>query len=302
MAENNPERITDPNVLNAEVAAMNNPMEAQVPVFGHSSADYTLPCGYVDPDGVVHNNVRIRQMTGVEEEMMANDELIVTDRITEILCSVCERIGDVTDNRLIRAAIEDNKDLPEGALPLTAADRMAMLLFLRITSIGKVYRYDTTCPVCDHENKDEAIDLSTLKINRVKDPTKRNAKVKLPRSGVEVVLKILTGKGEQEVAKLAANPKDARTLALMARIEKLGGKPLPPPRLGGLQLVRQMPYQDRIYLRKVFDLMEGAIENEIEVICKKASCQKLYKFPLDLGQVFFSPQGDTVTLDSIEWM
>jgi hypothetical protein len=287
--------------LQSEMAAMNQESDLRVPVFGHSSEDFKLPCGYVDSSGKLHNIVVMRQMTGVEEDMMANDNLAVTERVRNILRSCCDKIGDIDDPKIVIAALEDNGDLPKGALPVTAADRLAMLLFLRIVSVGNTYRYDTTCPHCDKENKGNMIDLRTLDIKYVDDPTKRVGKVKLPRSGVEVSLKILTAKDEVEVSKLNPNQANARTLALMARIVTIGGKPLP-PQFAGIELVKQMPYQDRIYLRKVFDFMEGAIDTEIEVVCSKAACEKIYKFSLDLGQVFFSPQGDTVTQDSIEWM
>lgn len=295
-------KVEDPVQIHAEIEAIRSESQDNVPVFGHSARDFKLPCGYVDPDGKVHNDVVIEQMTGVEEGIMSNDDLIVTDRISGVLSSCCKRVGEIRDPKLIRAMIEDNDDLPEGALALTAADRMAMLLYLRIVSVGKTFRFDATCPTCKHVNKDESLDLNSLEIKYVKDPTKRRAKVKLPRSQVEVVLKILTGKGEQQVAALAGGKKNARTLALMARIETVGGKPLPHPSFGGIQVVDQMPYKDRMFLRSVFDLMEGAIDDEVEVTCKKAGCMRDFKFPLDLGQVFFSQPEETVTPDSIEWM
>lgn len=295
------ENISDPTAIAAEVAAMNSEDDLRVPVFGHSSQDFKLPCGYVDPDGKVHNIVVIRQMTGEEEDMMANDNLAVNERVSQILRACCQKIGSVTDPKIIKGALEDDDDLPEGALSVTAADRLAMLLFLRIVSIGNVYRYDPTCPKCDKTTKNEAINLSELEIKYVADPTKRVGKVRLPKSGVAVSLKILTAKGEGEVTRLNPNQSNARTLALIARIVDIGGKPLP-DHFAGINLIKQMPYKDRIYLRSVFDIMEGAIDSEIEVVCSKADCGQLYKFSLDLGQVFFSPQGDTVTPDSIEWM
>jgi hypothetical protein len=301
MAEPETTAMEDAAALQAEVASMSQENDLRVPVFGHSSEQFKLPCGYVDPEGKVHNVVVMRQMTGVEEDMMANDNLAVPERVNNILRSCCEKIGDVEDRKLVIAALEDNKDLPEGALPVTAADRLAMLLFLRIASVGDTYRYDTKCPHCEKDNEGNLIDLRTLEIKYVKDPTKRVGKVKLPRSKVEVELKILTAKGEAEVTRLNPNQANARTLALMARIVTIGGKPVP-PHFAGIELVKQMPYQDRIYLRKVFDFMEGSIDTEIEVVCGKPTCEKIYKFALDLGQVFFSPQGDTVTPDSIEWM
>ncbi|HIL26426.1 MAG TPA: hypothetical protein EYG21_03395 [Nitrospinaceae bacterium] len=271
--------------------------DVRVPVFGHSTQDFKLPCGYVDEDGEVHNHVTLKQMTGTHEDMMANTKLVVTERISNILSSCCTRIGDITNKGVIRAAIEDKVKAP--CLSLTAADRLAMLLFLRIVSVGEEYRFDCHCPYCDGENKGKSLDLSGLDIKYVGDPTKRLAEITLPKSKVNVTLKILTARGETRVSKLRPDAEDARTLAMLTRIVSLNGKKLSRNIKENISLLRDMPYQDRTYIRKVFDIMEGAVDTDVEVQC--TSCSKWFKFSLDLGQVFFSQTENTVSPDQIKW-
>lgn len=271
--------------------------DVRVPIFGHSAQDFRLPCGYVDEQGVLHSTVTMKQMTGYEEDMMANTKLVVTERITNILASCCTQLGTITDPKVIRAAIADTVSPP--CLPLTAADRLAMLLFLRIVSIGEEYRFDSVCPHCEADNKGKALDLPELEIKYVEDPFKRLADVVLPKSKVTVTLKIMTGKGEGEVAKLRPDSKNARAYAMLARVVALNGQPMSGNARKDVEILKQMPSQDSAYLRKIFDIMEGAVDTDVEIQCN--ACTKWFKFSLDLGQVFFSQTEDTVSPDQIKW-
>ena len=271
--------------------------DVRVPIFGHSSQDFRLPCGYVDADDKLHDHVTMRQMTGYEEDMMANTNLVVTERVSNVLTACCDRLGEITDKKIIRTAIEGT--VKEPALALTAADRVAMLLFLRIVSVGDEYRFDSHCPHCEAANKGKALDLMDLDIKYVENPRKRYADVTLPKSGVEVTLRILTGKEETMTSKMRPDHKDARTYAMLARIVAFNGQKLRDDNRANIELLKRMPFQDRQYLRKVFDIMEGAIDTDIEIQCN--SCSKWFKFTLDLGQVFFSQTEDTVSPDQIKW-
>ena len=265
-------------------------------VFGHSRESFKMPCGYVDVSGVVHNEIILREMTGEEEDMMDDDNLVVTERITGILASCCLKIGNVEDADTIRDIISG--EIKDG-LPFTGADRLAMLLFLRRVSVGDTYKFEQKCPHCDALNKNRAVRLDELEIKYVARPDKRKVKVTLPRSKKEVVLKVLTGVDEVKITQLKAE-KDIRSLAMIARIESINGEALVRNPRANLPILKQLPLIDRQYLRRVYDMMEGSVDTDIEVRCSK--CQKDFVFELDLGQVFFSPQVESVLPDTVEWM
>ena len=143
------------------------------------------------------------------------------------------------------------------------------------------------------------LDLSSLEIKEVNDPKKRLAEIVLPKSKVTVTLRILTARGETKVSRLRPDAKDARTLAMLARLVSINGQKISNNDQKNISLLKDMPYQDRNYLRKVFDIMEGAVDTDVEVQCN--SCTKWFKFSLDLGQIFFSQTEDTVLPDQIKW-
>ena len=53
-----------------------------VEIFGKGRMEFELPCGYVDAAGTVHNTIILKEMTGIEEDIMDDDKVSVTTRIT----------------------------------------------------------------------------------------------------------------------------------------------------------------------------------------------------------------------------
>ena len=103
---------------------------AGVVAYGKGHGEFKLPCGYVDAEEKVHNIVILRELTGEEEDTLDDDNLTTSTRITRILAGCCEKIGDIEDRDLIARAIGDTLKEGEG-LPISQADRMALMLFLR---------------------------------------------------------------------------------------------------------------------------------------------------------------------------
>ena len=56
-----------------------------VEIFGKGRGNYTLPCGYVDPTGTVHNDIYLREMTGTEDDILDDNDLVVNERISRVL-------------------------------------------------------------------------------------------------------------------------------------------------------------------------------------------------------------------------
>jgi hypothetical protein len=290
-----------------------------VEVFGKGKGFYDLPCGYVDSDGKVHRTVILREMTGAEEDMMDDDDLPVNERTTSVLTACCEKIGAVEDKAVIRQAIAD--DLKTG-LPLTSSDRIAMLIYLRRVSCGDVYNFERRCPRCGYVNKNKSLDLRKLKIGRVPDDrvAKRRVKVKLPRSGREAIVRVLTASQEHKITGLRLNQKDLRSAAVLARLESVseeideldaGGKPTGKKKMvqkrvdvsDGMSIVKALPSADRDHLRKVYDVMEAEIDTKVEVECSGRLCNAEFSFPLDLGQSFFSNLGaKDVSAEELNWL
>jgi hypothetical protein len=269
-----------------------------VEVHGKGVVDYALPVGYVDADGKVHRHITLREMTGIEDDMLGNADLPIGERCTNVLAACIERIGDVTDKKLIKKIVGD--DLAVG-LPLTEQDRIAAMIFLRRVTLGDRYKFERDCPRCGKNADNRAVDLRSLKIEECEHPERRRVKITLPRSGKTCVVKVLTAGGAMEIGKLRPDQKDLKSLAIVVRVESLDGQPMGDP-LTALGKIKTLPQADRNMIRKVYNAMETFVETDIDVECRNPICRYKWDFPLDVGQGFFLDLEDTVSAEALNWL
>lgn len=265
-------------------------------VFGKSRGEYTLPCGAVI-GGVVHKDVILRELTGVEEDLLDDINISVTERISNVLTACIEKLGTIEDKALIKAAVSDT--LGDKGLPLTAADRIAALLFLRRVSLGDIYRFESKCTDCGHVNKNRHVDLRELEIKSMPDATKRRVEVTLPRSGKKAVMKVVCAGGENKVAKLKPTQKDLKTYAILARLESFDGKLIGDTQ-ADVDLIKKLPHADRSELINVYQIMEGNVDTMVQLTCKK--CGSEYETPIDFGSFFFTGQTEKLAQSELKWV
>lgn len=283
-------------------------------VFGKGRGDFRLPTGYVDSNKRVFNHIYLREMTGVEDDIMDDDDLNVSERMSRVIANCTEKLTTgsagpdgteptvIDDPKLILAAVSDNLG-GGGGLPFTIADRMACLLYIRRLSMGERYDIDGhPCPACGKPVSGKHIMLNALEINFCKDATKRRVKVTLPRSKKTAILRVLTASNERKISEFRPDQKDVKSAAIVARLEALDDLQLSGDPREDLKVVKELPKYDRLKLINTFNIMEGSIETEIETTCSSGKCGRPFKFDLDLGQVFFSNPDMEVSLDDLEWV
>jgi hypothetical protein len=233
---------------------------------------FTLPCGYIDPsDHVLHTEVQLREIRGREEDML-NSRKVPGERKLSILLSSCiERLGTITSKDKIRNAVEE---MPTG-------DRVFLMFCLRRLSIGDDLPVRETCPNrrCNANNF-YVIDTSELKTKTMPEPEKRTYDVTLP-SGSQVRFRVSTGHDEVMRTKIRTqNKTEELSLAMLMRIETLNSeKPT-------LSMIADMSLRDRLFLRNLFEKVEGGIDLEVELSCPK--CEHEWKKNLELSPDFFS--------------
>lgn len=289
------------------------PIDHNIPgveVYGKGMGEYTLPGGYIqyvdgDPENViVHKQVIMREMTGEEEDIMDEDALTTTERISQILAMCIEKLGTITDKKLIYRAVRAELNEGEG-LPLSNQDRMAAMLFLRRVSNGDRYhltKHQRICPYCKHVQIPKHMDLHTMiKITPAKHPTKRQVRFSL-ESGAIAIIRVIDAKGEATLVKLKPTTRALRSLAILPRLVSVDGKELPEDPVEGLKIVKALPVRDREKIRKVYKMIEGNVDTDLEMTCENAACAMPFVKTLDIGQVFFSPPEDKIEEDELEWV
>jgi hypothetical protein len=123
-----------------------------------------------------------------------------------------------------------------------------------------------------------------LKVVGLKDPAKRSYSGTLPKSKLEYVCKVFNGRDENKLSTMMKNnPEDMISLAIAARILKLGDKTAPIL----LSSVKSLSLLDRQYLRNQFKVNEGEIDQKLECVCPACSNEFVQNIEFDAN--FFFP-------------
>lgn len=228
-----------------------------------------LPHGYAE-NGTVLDEVEVRAMTGVEEDVLSDDKLPMASRINEIIANCMERIGTVTDKTKFRPML----------LKFSSEDQIALLVALRTISVGERYAIETGCPSCNIPIKVD-LDLNTLNVTPAKVRGKA-VEVSLP-SGRKAKVRPMTIEDSLRTAEMRLAGDARMSTAILVRVVELDGK------APTLDDIRNLLYADRVYLRNFFDDMEGGIESEIKVTCPQ--CKRTFNEAVDIVHAeFFSPK------------
>lgn len=245
-----------------------NIVQGQVETPKSTHGLYDLPCGYIDPQGVLHVEAHVREMTGREEDLLASNKISPQKKINALLTACTERIGNITD----KAKIAEVLSL------LTQGDRVFLLIALRRTTLGDELPLEEECPSCNVKGNYVA-DIGTLDIKRMADPMKRVFDLALP-SGKTARFRVSAGADEERIAKVPDEEKPS--MSLLCRVELLNGKP--PTMLD----IKSLGWKDRQALRSAFEDTDGGVDSVLELGCP--ACGHEFKRDLDLGSPgFFFP-------------
>ena len=232
---------------------------------------FELPCGYLAEDGNVYTDVVVREIRGHEEDMLGNPKVPAARKMSELMSRCVERVGPFTDRGKIAQIVMD----------LIVGDRAFLIFAIRRVTLGDEFPFKDQCPECKKESLYVA-DLSELEVKRMPDPHKRLFDIPLP-SGKSVRFRPMTGRSEEKLLKDGkAHGEDALSLAILARLELMDGKPVM------LDDVKNLGMRDRHALRSEFETVEGGIETETDMTCPY--CDHEFRKEIDVSQrSFFFP-------------
>jgi len=230
-----------------------------------------LPMGYAD-NGTLADEIELRAMTGLEEDILSDDKLPMSRRLNDIIFNCTERISTVTDKEQIR------KMIPK----LSTDDQTLILISLRAISVGNNYRYEVECSSCDSIIQID-LALDSLQVRPGKGKEGRIAEVILPSERKAKIRPMLI-EDSARTESMRIEGEGRVSMSIWMRLVELDGKPNPT-----LEDVKGLLYADRVYLREAFDQLEGGVESELRIKCDH--CGKLFKSYLDIARIeFFSPK------------
>jgi hypothetical protein len=250
-------------------AVLNQVLSAQMEQPKSSIGIFDLPCGYLSPDGELITEVKVREITGAEEDMLAAKNVPPGKKITQLLGNCLERLGQMTDKPMLVRCARD----------LLIGDRVFLMLAIRRVTLGDEFPYEAKCPECDKKGL-YSVNLAELTVKKMPDPKKRVFDAILP-NGKKVRWHAMTGKEEETLSRVPTS--DSLSASIFVRLDTIDDQPP-----GDLSAVKALSMRDRTFLRDAFDDAEGGIETTLDHTCPE--CGAEFKDNLDVGQTgFFFP-------------
>lgn len=228
-----------------------------------------LPHGYIS-NGTSFNEVEVRAMLGVEEDILSDDKLPMSVRLNEMITNCLVRVGTETDPAKIKAMVPK----------MSTEDQTVLIVALRAISVSDTYSVETECPSCNAPIK---LDISLGSLGVTPAGFKGTPiDVTLP-SGKKAKIRPMTIEDSIKTADMRLQGDSRLSTAMLVRVVELDGK------VPALEDMKNLLYGDRVALRNQFDAMEGGIENEFKVKCPQ--CSKQFTDTLDIARAeFFSPK------------
>jgi hypothetical protein len=189
-----------------------------VPLMPSLPADTVpLPGGYLDEDGVLHTEARIREINGADEEAMARElrnPNVNVPKVVDLLLKRCVlEVGDI------------------GATPkllgqMLTGDRGALMLAIRILTFGTDWEVpDFPCRLCG-KTFGTIVELDSIEVRKMENPMVQDIEVEL-RNGHLALVHLLTGEVQLEMVGDGnkTGPEEA-TIAIDRSIRTLDGSPV----------------------------------------------------------------------------
>jgi hypothetical protein len=230
---------------------------------------FDLPCGYLTAEGDLVTEVKVREITGVEEDMLGAKNIPGGKKVTQLIANCLERLGPITDS----------PSLANAARGLVVGDRVFLMMAIRRVTLGDEFPFEAQCDECEKKSL-FMVNLAELETKKMPDPKKRVYTSTLP-SGKVAQWHVMTGKEEESISKW--QNLDQLSLALLMRVDTLDGAPT------DMDVIKALNMKDRNFLRdECFSAVEGGIETELELTCPQCGCE--FKTELDVSQTgFFFP-------------
>jgi hypothetical protein len=216
----------------------------------------TLTGGYLDDDGVLHTEVVLEELRMRQEDILGNDDIPWAKRTDLVLADVVVRLGSVP-----RAQI------PDAVKKLHSSDRDHLYFALRRRSLGDIMPLKEACPHCE-KTEIHQVDLRGIEPKPVPNPMQREYPYTLPSSGLQVVLRPMTGETEH-IRDKYRDKLGFLSLGVFIHIASLGGKP------PTIDAVLNLVARDRDFIRGCLKGIDGTLDTSVELECRH--CHRTFK-------------------------
>jgi len=257
--------LTEPELANKQVQALTAP---EIPLIKPPSGNtVVLPGGYIDTDGNLHTDARIREINGSDEEALArelrNPNINIPKVVDLLLKRTVEAVGTI-------------EPVPAQVLgSMLTGDRAALMLDVRVLTFGSDWEVpDFPCRMCG-ENFGTIVELDSIVIEKLANPMVQEIEIEL-RHDHTATLALLTGDIQLEMVGDGnrTGPEEA-TIAIDRCLRKLDGLPVAGP------VAQKMSMADRrTVVAALADAQPGPRMEEVMVTCTECGREASYTISL----------------------
>lgn len=240
---------------------------------------WVLPGGLVDDQGVLHDDVDLRALSGREEELLvARSGRDTASLVTALLSRCVERIGTI-------APVDD-----EVARRLLVPDRQFLLLRLREATFGERVSGSVPCPWPDCGTR-VGVSFSTADVpvepstDKGPDYSCTLSPEAMPGAAAEadrtVRFRLPNGGDQEAIAPLLAENEAAALTGLLARCVTAIGHEQPP----GEEAVSRLSPRARHEIEEAMQRVSPHVSLVMDATC--VECGRQFSTPFDLQRFFF---------------
>lgn len=231
-----------------------------------------LPGGYLDADGELHRDVKIREINGRDEETLARELRNPTFTVP--------RVVDILLRQTVLAVGTIDPVTPAVLGKLLVGDRSAILLAVRILTFGPDWEVpDFPCRLCGRPCGVIVELESDIKVRTLENPREQEITVEL-RNGHEATVAFLTGAAQLEmVGDGTRTAPEEQTIAIDQCVRAIDGVPVTGPVALGMGMADRHRIVDALASRQPGPLME-----EVSVQC--SNCGQTAEYSVSLVDLF----------------
>ena len=267
------------------------PLEAQEPQAPSPGLNFTIPTEFVElpskgkfypPEHPLYNQetVEIRYMTAKEEDILTSPTLLKKNLALD---------------RLLESILLDKNIKVDDLL---SGDKNALLVASRVTGYGSNYKANVTCPLC-YARQEHEFYLSDVKLNHGDNPGDHGVEltadgtylITLPKSGVTVETRLMTGKQEKVLANLAQTKKKHKmpesTLMDQLKVMIVSANGVRDNSQIN-RFINNMPAQDSAHLRSTYEKVVPNVDLSQEFACSECGNEEVIGMPFSAE--FFWPK------------
>jgi hypothetical protein len=267
-------RIVDPTVnpdaANEIVKRLTGP-GSDIPLMKDPPTNVViLPGGYIDADGALHREVRVREINGADEEVLARELRVPTLNIP--------RVVDIILKRCVEAVGTIDPVTPMVLTSMLTGDRSFLMLSIRILTFGNDWEVpDFPCRFCG-ETFGTIVELNSIPLKELDNHRVQDIEVPLRHDHTATVA-LMNGAVQLEMTAEDRTAAEQQTIAIDRCLRAIDGQPPAGP------VALRMGMADR---RKIIEALAdgqpGPRMEEVGVQCTK--CGREGDYTLSLIDLF----------------